>query len=89
MTEKEFDALIKRLSAVRLTRSETIRGLAAGAGAALTNAVLVTDNAKAQKGKGKEKVTLCHKGRKTITVARPAVEAHLAHGDTEGPCPYG
>jgi len=37
------------------------------------------------KGKGKEKVTICHKGQ-TITVARPAVRAHLAHGDTEGAC---
>ncbi|MDQ2655750.1 MAG: hypothetical protein M3Z20_22200 [Chloroflexota bacterium] len=37
------------------------------------------------KGRGKEKVTICHKGQ-TITVARPAVDAHLAHGDTEGAC---
>jgi len=37
------------------------------------------------KGKGKEKVTICHNGQ-TITVARPAVAAHLAHGDTEGAC---
>jgi hypothetical protein len=32
------------------------------------------------------KVTLCHKGE-TITVAPQAVAAHLAHGDTLGPCP--
>jgi len=36
-------------------------------------------------GKGQEKVAICHKGQ-TITVARPAVAAHLAHGDTEGAC---
>lgn len=36
-------------------------------------------------GNGQEKVTICHKGQ-TITVARPAVDAHLAHGDTEGAC---
>ena len=36
-------------------------------------------------GRGQEKVTICHKGQ-TITVARPAVDAHLAHGDTEGAC---
>lgn len=33
-----------------------------------------------------QRVTICHKG-KTITVAEPAVPAHLAHGDTIGPCP--
>jgi hypothetical protein len=35
---------------------------------------------------GKEKVTLCHKGKNTITVGAPAVKAHLAHGDVIGPC---
>jgi hypothetical protein len=39
------------------------------------------------KGKGREKVTLCHKGH-TITVARPAVRAHLRHGDTLGSCQH-
>jgi hypothetical protein len=34
-----------------------------------------------------EKVTLCHKGKNTITVGAGAVAAHLAHGDTLGPCP--
>ncbi len=39
-----------------------------------------------------EKVTLCHippgnpANAYTITVGRPAVAAHLAHGDYEGPC---
>jgi hypothetical protein len=33
-----------------------------------------------------KKVVLCHKGR-TIEVAESAVPAHLAHGDTLGPCP--
>jgi hypothetical protein len=36
---------------------------------------------------GKTKVTLCHKGKKTITVGAPAARAHLRHGDTLGPCP--
>jgi len=36
---------------------------------------------------GKQKVTLCHKGKKTITVGAPAVKAHLRHGDTLGRCP--
>jgi hypothetical protein len=33
-----------------------------------------------------KQVTLCHKGR-TITVSEAAVPAHMAHGDTLGPCP--
>lgn len=44
-------------------------------------------------GGGSEKVTLCHippdnpSAAHTITVGAPAVDAHLAHGDTLGPCP--
>jgi hypothetical protein len=40
-------------------------------------------------GGGQPKVTLCHKGKNTITVGAPAKEAHLRHGDTVGPCPLG
>jgi hypothetical protein len=36
---------------------------------------------------GKTKVTLCHKGKKTITVGAPAAKAHMRHGDKLGPCP--
>jgi hypothetical protein len=36
-------------------------------------------------GPGQKKVTLCHKGQ-TLEVAEPAVQAHLNHGDTLGPC---
>ena len=35
---------------------------------------------------GKTKVTLCHKGKKTLTVGAPAQKAHLRHGDKLGPC---
>jgi microcystin-dependent protein len=35
---------------------------------------------------GKNKVTICHKGKKTITIARAALPAHKAHGDQEGTC---
>jgi hypothetical protein len=42
----------------------------------------------ASDGYGQQKVTLCHRGH-TITVAAPAVPAHLKHGDTLGPCPGG
>jgi hypothetical protein len=33
------------------------------------------------------KVTLCHKGKKTISIGASAVPAHLRHGDTLGACP--
>jgi len=35
---------------------------------------------------GSEKVTICHKD-KTISVSASAVDIHLAHGDSLGPCP--
>jgi hypothetical protein len=38
-------------------------------------------------GGGQEKVTLCHKGKKILTVGAPAKEAHLRHGDSLGACP--
>jgi hypothetical protein len=43
-------------------------------------------------GYGADKVTICHvppgnpANAHTITVGAPAVPAHLAHGDTLGPC---
>ena len=36
-------------------------------------------------GKGRSKVTICHKGR-TVTVALPALKGHLRHGDAIGRC---
>ncbi|MBX2867799.1 MAG: hypothetical protein KTR18_03955 [Acidiferrobacterales bacterium] len=33
------------------------------------------------------KSLICHKNGKTLSVGLPAVQAHLAHGDTTGPCP--
>jgi len=33
------------------------------------------------------RVTLCHKGKVTLTVAESAAAAHYAHGDAAGPCP--
>ena len=35
---------------------------------------------------GKKKVTICHKGKKTIRVSKAALRKHLRHGDTEGRC---
>ena len=33
-----------------------------------------------------KKVTICHKGRNTLSISINALPAHLAHGDTCGPC---
>jgi hypothetical protein len=32
------------------------------------------------------RVTICHKGKTTITVAESAAAAHIAHGDPLGAC---
>jgi hypothetical protein len=42
------------------------------------------------RGGSQQKVPLCHKGKKTLTVGAPALAAHLRHGDTQqGACPPG
>ena len=33
-----------------------------------------------------EKITICHKGKNTISISVAALPAHLAHGDTVGQC---
>ena len=38
------------------------------------------------RGGGQQKVTLCHKHKKTLTVGAPALAAHKRHGDTQGAC---
>lgn len=35
---------------------------------------------------GPENVAVCHKSKKTLVLPESAVEAHLGHGDTLGPC---
>ena len=40
-------------------------------------------------GAGKLKVMLCHKGEKSISVGAPGLDAHMGHGDQEGPCDDG
>ena len=53
---------------------------------ALSDSAITTATITAVQPPDDGKVTICHKGRQTITVAAPAVEAHLRHGDTLGPC---
>lgn len=33
-----------------------------------------------------DKVTICHKGKNTLSISKNALQAHLNHGDTEGAC---
>lgn len=46
---------------------------------------IVVSTLKSDAGAAAKKVSICHKGQ-TLEVAEPAVEAHLGHGDTLGPC---
>jgi len=63
-----------------------------GASADLKNAPVSGADNGSGGGGGQSKVTICHvppgnpDNRHTITVGAPAVPAHLAHGDTIGPC---
>lgn len=43
------------------------------------------EGAQPGKGKGRVKVTICHKGH-TVKIAKPALKAHLKHGDHVGTC---
>jgi hypothetical protein len=53
--------------------------------------VLNTDDEGGNPSTGGEKVLVCHKpdkkGGHTLSISSSAVPAHLAHGDTLGPCP--
>ena len=57
MDGEKFDDLLKRLCTTRLTRISALRGLVAGAAAALTGATLASDETDARKkgGKGRKK----------------------------------
>lgn len=35
---------------------------------------------------GGDTVFICHKGKKTMELPSEAVNAHIGHGDTYGPC---
>lgn len=40
------------------------------------------------KSNSDKKVTICHKGKETISISKNALQAHLDHGDKIGPCGY-
>ena len=58
------------------------RELVAAALVAVVTVVAIVSSVAAQQ----TKITICHKGKNTLTVAEPAVAAHIAHGDAMGAC---
>lgn len=60
--------------------------------ALVVSGALAQPDARGGKGKGKsrgtDKVTICHKGKRTIRVGAPALKAHLRHGDQPAPCSW-
>jgi hypothetical protein len=77
---------LPRLVAAALVASTTAVVFAALGGVGFAKSAISA----AQYQYGKNKVTLCHKpgtpAEHTITVAQPAVPAHMAHGDRPGTC---
>ena len=64
-----------------MTRNVALPLIAAALFAMVAASVVVV-----AQGQGQSKVTLCHKGKNTLTVATPAASAHYAHGDNPGAC---
>jgi hypothetical protein len=78
MDAKRFETFVRSLHRSSPSRRSFVGTLGAVAALTLTRRA-GTD------AKGQEKVTLCHNGH-PITVAAPAVPAHLEHGDLVGVC---
>src|SRR5438093_1347789 len=73
------------LLCVQFALAPTATKLVADDGANFSSATAITARSDGSPVGPPAKVTICHQGN-TLTVAEPAVQAHLAHGDTLGPC---
>jgi hypothetical protein len=87
MDDKQFDALIAKL-AKATSRRNAVNGVIGGGLAAVGVTSVASAGPKGKKA-GQNKVEVCHKGKKTLLIPEPALAAHIGHGDTPGPCPYG
>ena len=84
MESDQFDRLVKSLASVTTRRGLLAAGLATWLEEASGQRRLRKRQRPAP-APGSAQVTLCHNG-KTLEVPPPAVDAHLGHGDTLGPC---
>jgi Ca2+-binding RTX toxin-like protein len=71
---------------IRMSRSVSILGAVAVMTIMGLTVAVVAYAAQNGNALGTTKVTLCHKGKNTITVGEPAVDAHMRHGDETGAC---
>ncbi len=76
MDGERFDDLIRRMSAIRLTRGSTLRGLVAGAAAALTGATLAADDTDAKNKHHKKGGHAAHNNHKNH-----GKSGHAAHSE--------
>jgi Ca2+-binding RTX toxin-like protein len=71
---------------IRMSRSISILGAALIMTIVGVTTAVVAYAAQNGAALGTTKVTLCHKGKNTITVGAPAQAAHMRHGDETGAC---
>ena len=76
--DHSFDELTRGLANGSVGRRRALKLFAAGAIAALLPSRALAEP--------EGEITICHKGKNTITISESAWPAHQAHGDTVGPC---
>jgi hypothetical protein len=55
------------------------------AGVVISLGIVILPSNQSGAGPGEKKITICHKGQ-TLELPEPAIQVHLNHGDTLGPC---
>lgn len=85
MREHEDRGRARRVATAAATVLGAVAIFAALGGIGLASGVISA----AQYQYGGGKITICHKGKNTITVSQSSWPAHQRQGDTMGPCPNG